>query len=149
MVYRGRRRGGPWYRDERELHQFEWGVRLYVPSLRRSFTSQGLQYSFTADVPYYEHRKVTILFRPSYPRPVVTVDGPTDSPHRFRSGDLCMWYHYDDESQQWVRSDKLLALIGVIVRHLFKEAWWRETGEWLGPAVTHTSKVKDLEKEPR
>ncbi len=54
-----------------------------------------------------------------------------------------MWYYMDDESMKWVREDKLLALIGVIVRHLFKEAWWRETGKWLGPQVSHAPKIDE------
>ena len=149
MAYRGKKYSGPWYRDERERHQFEWGVRRCVQSLQGRVTQRGLIYTLTVDVPHYEARRVTILFRPDYPRPVVTVDGPTDSPHRFRDDDLCMWYHNDDESRKWMRSDKLLALVGIIVRHLFKEAWWRETGEWLGPAIPHTTKSEDSEKEPR
>jgi hypothetical protein len=148
MTYHGKRRSGPWYRDARERLQFEWGVKRLVPSLRQRMTAQGLTYTFTANVPYYEDREVTIFFRSGSERPVVTVDGPTDSPHRFLpSGSLCMWYDHDDESRKWVRTDKLLALMGHIVRHLFKEAWWRETGEWLGPAISHGQKTDDLDGE--
>jgi hypothetical protein len=143
MTYRGKRRSGPWYRDGRELSPFDWGVRSKVPSLKRFIDGKGLRYDLTVEVPYFEPRRVTILFRPDYPSPTVTVDGPTNSPHRFRGGALCMWYYMDDASSKWVRSDKLLALIGVIVRHLFKEAWWRETGKWLGPDVAHDQKTEE------
>jgi hypothetical protein len=41
-----------------------------------------------------------------------------------------------------VFEDGLLMLINLIQAHLFKEAWWRETGgreggEWLGPEAPH------------
>lgn len=142
MTYRGKRRSGPWYRDGRELLQFEYGVRREVPGLRRSIHRSGLHYELVADVPYYEPRRVAILFRPWHESPSVTVDGPSASPHRFDNGALCMWYRPDGVSQMWVRDDKLLALIGIITRHLFKEAWWRETGTWLGPEVAHSAKTE-------
>jgi hypothetical protein len=146
MTYRGKQSSGPWYRDGRELVQFEWGVRSKMPTLQRFIDRQGLRYDLTVEVPHYEARRVAILFRPDYLSPAVTVDGLTDSPHRYPSGTLCMWYHKDDASLKWVRSDKLLALIGLIVRHLFKEAWWRETGDWLGPEVPHGQKIEESEE---
>ena len=33
--------------------------------------------------------------------------------------------------------DGLLTLIEMAPVHLFKEAWYRETGEWLGEEVSH------------
>jgi len=43
-----------------------------------------------------------------------------------------------------VLRDGLLCLLGMITAHLFREAWWRETGEWLGPTAAHgDSKVTD------
>lgn len=149
MTYHGKRHSGPWYQNQRELLLFEWGVRAVIPSLGRRIAGAGLTYSLSLDVPYYETREVTILFRPGYERPVVTVDGPPESPHRYSGGDLCMWYHKDPETQRWVRGDKLLALVGIIARHLFKEAWWRETGEWLGLAVGHGQKTENPDKEQR
>jgi hypothetical protein len=36
-----------------------------------------------------------------------------------------------------VPEDGLLALFGMAAMHLFKEAWWRETGRWLGQEYPH------------
>jgi hypothetical protein len=89
-------------------------------------------------VPYYEPRNVEIRFEKGSPRtPRVFVDGPTDSPHRYPDGSLCMWYPWDPPEQRWVFSDRLLVLLNYIQVHLFREAWWREKGEWLGPEAPH------------
>ena len=44
---------------------------------------------------------------------------------------------------RWVFEDGLLALMGLVMAHLFKEAWWRETGEWLGEEVPHEARSKE------
>jgi hypothetical protein len=67
----------------------------------------------------------------------VLVDGPKDSPHRFGDRSLCMWHPRDPFDQRWVFQDGLVALLGYVIAHLFREAWWRETGEWLGPEAGH------------
>ena len=91
------------------------------------------------DVPHYEPRRVQVIFKKDSPRfPRVSVDGPVDSKHRFSSGHLCMWHHGDPIENQWVFEDGLVTLVGHIVVHLFREAWWRETGEWLGPEINHS-----------
>src|SRR5207237_15432 len=69
--------------------------------------------------------------------PKVFVNGPAESPHRYGDGSLCMWYPPDPPEQKWVHSDGLLVLLNYIQAHLFREAWWRETGEWLGPEAPH------------
>ena len=92
----------------------------------------------TISLPHYEARRVQILFQKDSPRiPRVTADGPVESRHRFPSGELCMWYPGDPVENQWVFEDGLLALLGHITAHLFREAWWRETGEWPGPESRH------------
>lgn len=77
--------------------------------------------------------------RPAHPQ--VYVDGPVESPHRFlkeRGGRmLCIWHPKDDVCRRWVPEDGLLKLLGMITEHLFKEAWWREHGEWLGEEYPH------------
>ena len=94
----------------------------------------------TINVPHYEARCVEIIFRKDSPKiPRVSVDGPAESKHRFPSGDLCMWYSEDPARNQWVFSDGLVDLLGYIAIHLFREAWWRETGEWLGPELIHSN----------
>jgi hypothetical protein len=123
---------------------FEREASLYFPSLSgttiTSGHNAGRRYRLTVTVPHYESRCVQILFQKDSPKiSRVSVDGPVDSKHRFPSGDLCMWYHEDPTENQWVFSDGLVALIGYIIAHLFREAWYRETGEWLGPEVSHST----------
>lgn len=111
-------------------------------------TAEGSRTSTTVDVVYrlrvelvdYEPRNVTIRLRNgSHPAlKSVHADGPSGpeaSPHRYRDDDsLCLFVKGDTVNRRWTPSDGLLALIKLIKRHLFKEAYWRETGEpWLGP----------------
>lgn len=69
-------------------------------------------------------------------------DGPT-SPHRYKDGGLCIWHPSDAVEYRWVFEDGLLQLLGHIAAHLFREAWWRETGEWLGPEAPHGPALKE------
>ena len=112
-----------------------------MAAFARRQTASGLTYSLLVDVPHYSTRRVTIFFERGFLSPVVTSDGPK-SQHRFPDGSLCMWYPGDPDSRKWVFGDGLLALVGMVVRHLFKEAWWNETGEWLGPEVGHGPKAQ-------
>lgn len=83
-------------------------------------------------------RSVTIKLFPSpNAMPEVKVDGPTNSPHRYENGQLCMWYPWAIKSERWIFSDGLLHLLVMTEAHLFREAWWRETEEWLGPERSH------------
>lgn len=93
-------------------------------------------------VPHFEPREVTIRFEKRTPRtPAIFVDGPT-SPHRYPDGTLCIWYPQDAPENRWVFDDGLLRLLGHIEVHLFREAWWRETDEWLGPEAPHGPQPK-------
>ena len=89
-------------------------------------------------MPFYESRDVEIQFKDWSRSPRIVVDGPS-SPHRYKTnGDsLCIWHPQDPADQRWVFEDSLLALLNHIQAHLFREAWWRETGEWLGPEAPH------------
>lgn len=96
------------------------------------------------DVPGFKPREVEIVFpasSPEYPR--VYADGPDASPHRYRSpgedSRLCIWYPEDPPEARWLFSDGLHQLLGLIAAHLFREAWWREYGRWLGPVSPHAS----------
>jgi len=63
---------------------------------------------------------------------------------------LCMWRPGDPPERRWVDEDGLLALFGMTAEHLFKEAWWREHGEWLGDEAPHGELVfADLESGAR
>jgi hypothetical protein len=97
----------------------------------------GRIYRFALPVPFYETRRVEIRFEKASPRtPRAYVDGPS-SPHRYPDGSLCIWYPLDPPDERWVFDEGLMVLINYIQAHLFREAWWRETGEWLGPQVPH------------
>lgn len=139
----GKRTGGPWYGEDfpRLIFEREAG-RYFLDLPSATITSDhnaGRRYRLTVNVPHYDARRVQILFRKDSPRiPRVSVDGPADSKHRFSSGDLCMWYQRDPVENQWIFEDGLVALLGHIVAHLFREAWYRETGEWPGPEVGHS-----------
>ena len=41
----------------------------------------------------------------------------------------------DPPDRQWNRADGILKLVDTAVAHLFKELYFRETGEWLGEEV--------------
>ena len=60
-------------------------------------------------MPYYESRRVEILFTKRAPTlTTITVDGPTDSPHRYKDNQLCIWHPNDPEDNRWVLGDGLL-----------------------------------------
>lgn len=84
--------------------------------------------------------------------PTVFADGPKGrkaSPHRYDNDSLCMWLPGDERGAVWTWDDGLVALIGIIALHLFREAWWRETGEWPGPEAPHPSEEPKVEKAAR
>lgn len=138
----GKRRGGPWYGEGPSLLRFERNTAGKFADLRGKTNvrapKKGRLYTVTLDVPYFAARRVEVWFGSDSPhRADVTADGPRSSPHRYDERRLCMWYPGDPIEHRWVLRDGLLCLLGMTTAHLFREAWWRETGEWLGPAVTH------------
>jgi hypothetical protein len=94
-------------------------------------------YRLRIEVPHYDARSVDVRFEKWSRVPDIRVDGPS-SPHRFPDESLCIWYPEDPPEQKWMFEDGLLALLNHVQAHLFREAWWRETGEWLGPEAPHT-----------
>lgn len=58
-----------------------------------------------------------------------------------------MWCPWDPPEEKWVFRDGLLALLNHIQAHLFREAWWRETGEWLGPEAPHGAPKEPVKEE--
>ena len=140
-----RRKPQPWHTDIRARLRFERGVRARHPDLRCTTVGRGhgalVTYRLTVPVPEYEARSVTIELVNGYSPfgAKITVDGPTESPHRYSDESLCIWFPSDPEERKWVGDDGLGELIRQIAVHLFKEAYWRETGEWLGPEAPHAS----------
>lgn len=136
------RYGGPWYGNDVQRVRFERGAKRHFPTLlgvtRTSGPKTGRIYKVIINVPHYEPRQIEICFPRWTPTLAkITADGPTDSPHRYDTHRLCIWYPDDPDENRWVFEDGLLALLGLTAAHLFREAWWRETGEWLGPEAGH------------
>jgi hypothetical protein len=131
--------GGPWWGRERERLRFEWSARgAFPPMVATAVMGGGRQYRLRLHVTGYEPRAVTIAFHTPAPhRAHVYADGPTASPHRHGDGGLCIWRGDDPLAQRWVWSDGLLHLLALTTLHLFKEGWWREHDEWLGPEAPH------------
>ena len=94
------------------------------------------QYKVKVQVPHYGERNIRIRFSGA-DIPSIFADGSKESPHRYKDGSLCMWYPQDPIEHRWVFADGLISLIGLTIIHLFRESWWRETGEWLGEEVLH------------
>jgi hypothetical protein len=138
-----RRKSQPWYSDIPARLRFEGQARSLHPTLRSTRVGHGhdtqIIYRLTIDVPEYEPRNVQINLS-NWHDPYansITADGPTDSPHRYGRTRLCIWRPGDPPERTWVAGDGLVELIAQIRIHLFKEAYWRETGEWLGPEAPH------------
>ena len=139
-----RRYGGPWYGIDQQRILFENGVRKYYPFFtgitRSSGSKAGRLYQFDIEVPDYEARRVEIFFPREAPNFVkIVADGPTCSPHRYKENELCIWHPDDPKENRWVREDGLLHLLRLIQMHLFREAWFRETGKWCGPEFEHAN----------
>lgn len=118
----------------------EAGIHSRYSDIKVSKSAKQLSYELEIDLETYEARHVTIVFKTGYlPEGVqVFADGPSESPHRYKDDSLCMWRRKDPPELRWLPEHGLVALIEMTRRHLFREAWWRETGgwdggEWLGP----------------
>jgi len=136
-----------WYSDKVVALAFERDAKKEYASLesknRIVDKYRWREYTLTIDLREYEERKVKIRFNPVESiSPRITVDGPKESPHRYKGGKLCIWYPKDPVERRWTFDDGLLELLVMIEAHLYREAWWRETGgytngEWLGSEVPH------------
>lgn len=107
-------------------------------------------YTGSVEVPHYGLHHVEIVFKNRSPETArVYVHEPASSPHRYPADNsLCMWHPLHSRAERWVRSDGLLRLLGHIGAHLFREHWWHETGEWLGPEIGHAmTPKKDTEAD--
>ena len=137
----GKPRGGPWYGEFRLRLPFERDARREYPlrgGLGQHQELTGFVYRVTVEIPTYGPRQLTIMFPRRYPKsPRVFADGPFLGRHRFGDGSLCIWYWRDPPEWKWIFEQGLLTLINHAILHLFKEAWFTDTGEWLGDEITH------------
>lgn len=129
--------------------RFERGAAAHPGFTRRAVGSRKnarIAYGCAVEVDGYEPRQIEVCFSRTTRRPEapdIYVDGPDDSPHRFdpRGKDprrrLCVWDPRDPPERRWVPEDGLLSLIEMIRIHLFKEAYYREKGVWLGEEAQH------------
>jgi len=115
------------------------GVRPVQARINRADRAHrgGFQAELDLAVSGLPARHVRIVFAGTGSAPSVYADGPSDSPHRYDDGSLCMWYPPDPAEARWTRRDGAAALLGHITAHLIREEWWRMTGEWTGDEVTH------------
>lgn len=145
------RRPVRWLDDPLRRARLEADARRELPDLRykrRQRKSGPVDiWEATVVVDHDIRRKVTIEFERRLPTwPHVYADGPTESPHRYAERGrttLCLWKPGDPTDRRWQVEDGLLALFGIAAHHLFKEYWWRETGEWLGEEAPHDEDIRE------
>lgn len=140
-----RTRPRPWYGNIPTRVRFERGVRAAYSDISSTVTGRGsnqaVRYSVTVGIPEYEARRLTIRV-PNWSAPTaasVYADGPQESPHRYGKTRLCIWHPDDGSQNRWTYDDGLLVLIELSRVHLYREAYWRETGVWAGPEAPHGS----------
>lgn len=139
-----------WLRDVAARGRIEAGIRTRYPEINISRSAKKISYELDLEVETYEARRVTIIFRADYlPEGVqVFADGPEGSPHRFSGNSLCIWHRKDPPELRWLPEEhRLTGLIEMTRRHLFREAYWRETGEWLGPETHPGEEDEDISKK--
>jgi hypothetical protein len=142
-----------WFERPAQRIRFEHDLAAYGVRPRRGRPNRrhrgGYQVAVTVVPPGVDPRRVTITFSRVVPEtPIVHADGPTDSPHRYNDGALCMWYPWDPPGARWRRRDGAGALLGQIVAHLLREEWWRRTGEWVGDEVPHRDREPGQDDQP-
>jgi hypothetical protein len=136
----GKGPGGPWWATQRSKILFERGLgEAYPQTVRKSNSDGGMTYCLRLGVPDYESRRVElkVVGYAHVAGAAVTVDGSMESPHRYGDGSLCLWHPDDPAEMRWRPQDGIVRLIDLVVVHLFREAWWRETGDWPGPEAPH------------
>ena len=131
-----------WRRDVAALGRMEAGLRTLYPEISISRLKNRLVYELDLEIETYETRRIRIVFKAEELASLVDVfaDGPTGSPHRYGKDRLCMWYPDDPPELRWLPEHRIVGLIEMARRHLFREAWWRQTGgdeggEWVGPEI--------------
>jgi hypothetical protein len=82
--------------------------------------------------------------------PRVYADPGAVSPHRHEDEALCLWMPLDPVDKRWTPDKGLHDLLGLAVRHLFAEHWWREHDQrWLLEEAPHGLPSPRPASEPR
>jgi hypothetical protein len=141
MSHRSRRRGPtgspPWWTKPRLRIAFEHPARVVHGAGLRARVGSTYELGLPVDVPTYGRRHIRIVFQRYRGTPTIYADGPSESPHRYGDGALCLWRSDAPREMRWVRADGLRMLIALIVLHLLREALWRDHEEWFGPEAPH------------
>jgi hypothetical protein len=113
----------------------------YPDAKRRRQGEHADEYTATVPVSGYASCRVTVVIDRRSPELArVYADGTTFSPHRHpgrNRTELCIWHPYDPPDRRWTADEGVAVLLGMAAVHLFKEAWWRDTREWLGEEAPH------------
>jgi hypothetical protein len=111
-----------------------------------NFRLQAFVWRVPVTVPEYEEDYVLRIELDERRAVSVTAEGWCGPMrHTFGANTLCMWFPKDAPDRQWNRSDGLLRLVDTAFAHLFKELYFRETGEWLGDEVHRdVPKIEEL-----
>jgi len=130
-----------WFDDIPTVIIFERAARREFAALKRRElrTLRRLIYELPVEIPGYDQERQVRIEFPAAPTawPHIIVDGPSDSPHRYGDGSLCMFYPGDPIDRRWTLSDGLAALIDTIAVHLFQEEDARPGHGWSGEEAPH------------
>lgn len=130
--------GIAWWTSVSARRHFVRGTFSWARWLRVDATAERLVYRLFLPVRHVGSPDIAICFSlPDGDTPCVFTPPPHRSPHRNADGSLCLWYPFDPREQRWEFEDGLLELLIIVAAHLFREEWWRRTGEWPGPEAPH------------
>jgi hypothetical protein len=142
-----------WFDDIPTVIIFERAARREFAALkhRELRIPRRLIYELPVVIPGYDRERQVRIEFPAAPTawPRITVDGPSDSPHRYGDGALCMFYPGDPVDRRWTLSDGLAALIDTIAVHLFQEEDARHGHGWSGEEAPHAPPSPARRSQPK
>ena len=110
---------------------------MYDLTLTGNFFNGRYTWRVPVTVPVYEAGFSLLVELEEFGVHVTAENWAGPMKHTFGGNRLCMWYPDDPDERKWHKEDGLLKLIDTAVMHLFKELYYRETGEWLGEEAPH------------
>lgn len=117
-------------------HEEDLGDHYAFERVSTNFRLQAFVWRVPVTIPVYDEDYVLRIELDERRAVSVTAEGWRGPlRHTFGANTLCMWFPKDPPNRQWDRADGLLKLVDTAVAHLFKELYFRETGEWLGEEV--------------